>query len=62
VRTGGAAGDLRALYHYIRSLGPVGDPAPAFLPPDRVPPRPYNQLPDLSRSSAPARAEEARAS
>lgn len=46
--------DLRALYHYIRSLAPLGAPAPAFLPPDREPPRPYNQLPDLS-GAAPAR-------
>jgi mono/diheme cytochrome c family protein len=45
--------DLRALYHYIRSLAPLGEPAPAFLPPDNVPPRPFNQLPDLSRSQAP---------
>jgi mono/diheme cytochrome c family protein len=40
--------DLRALYHYIRSLAPLGTPAPAFLLPDREPPRPYHQLPDLS--------------
>lgn len=40
--------DLRALYRYIRSLAPLGEPAPAFLPPDREPPPPYNVLPDLS--------------
>lgn len=40
--------DLKAMYQYIRSLRPVGQPAPAFLPPDQVPPRPYNQLPDMS--------------
>jgi mono/diheme cytochrome c family protein len=40
--------DLRAIYHYVRSLSPLGSPAPAFLPPEREPPRPYNQLPDLS--------------
>jgi mono/diheme cytochrome c family protein len=40
--------DLRAMYHYIRSLTPLGQPAPAFLPSDQVPPRPYTQLPDMS--------------
>jgi mono/diheme cytochrome c family protein len=25
--------DLRALYHYIRHLGPAGAPAPAYVPP-----------------------------
>lgn len=25
--------DLRAVYHYIRSLGPAGKPAPPYLPP-----------------------------
>jgi mono/diheme cytochrome c family protein len=28
---------------YVQNLS-----APAFLPPDRVPPRPYQQLPDMS--------------
>ena len=40
--------ELKAMYHYIRSLTPVGQPAPSFLPPDQVPPRPYQQLPDMS--------------
>jgi mono/diheme cytochrome c family protein len=40
--------DLRAMYRYIRSLAPLGEPAPAFLPPDQMPPRPYQQLPDMS--------------
>src|SRR5262245_45512536 len=40
--------DLRAMYRYIRSLTPLGEPAPSFLPPDQVPPRPYQQLPDMS--------------
>lgn len=35
-------------YHYICSLTPVGPPAPSFLPPDQAPPRPYQQLPDMS--------------
>jgi mono/diheme cytochrome c family protein len=37
--------DLRAMYRYIRSLSPTGAPAPAFLPPDRMPTPPFVQLP-----------------
>lgn len=37
--------DLRALYHYISWLGPAGKPAPAYLPPDQVPPPPFVQFP-----------------
>ena len=33
--------DLRAMYEFIRHLGPAGKPAPAFLPPDVEPPLPY---------------------
>ena len=40
--------DLKAMYHYIRSLKPVGKPAPDVLPPDKMPARPYQQLPDMS--------------
>ena len=40
--------ELRAMYQYMRSLKPAGKPAPAFLPPDQVPSRPYQQLPDMS--------------
>ncbi len=40
--------DLKAMYRYIRSLGPAGQPAPAFLAPDQTPKPPYNQLPDMS--------------
>jgi mono/diheme cytochrome c family protein len=32
--------DLRAIYRYIRSLGPVGEQAPAYLPPGIDPPLP----------------------
>jgi mono/diheme cytochrome c family protein len=35
--------DRRALYRLIRSLGPAGTPAPAFLPPGQTPPVPYVQ-------------------
>jgi mono/diheme cytochrome c family protein len=37
--------DLRAMYQYIRSLGPAGAPAQAFLPPDKEPKPPYIQYP-----------------
>ena len=37
--------DLRALYHYIRSLGPVGTPAPKYVPPDQSPKTPYIEWP-----------------
>lgn len=33
--------DLRSIYRYIRALGPAGVPAPAYLPPDVQPDRPY---------------------
>lgn len=37
--------DLRAIYRFIRNLGPAGEPAPAYLPPDQEPPKPYIQFP-----------------
>jgi len=40
--------DLRMIYRYIRSLAPLGAAAPDFLPAERAPRPPYNQLPDLS--------------
>jgi hypothetical protein len=33
--------DLRAFYQYVRNLGPIGDPAPEYLPPDKAPPPPF---------------------
>ena len=33
--------DLRAMYRYIRSLGPAGDPAPAYVAPGGVVTTPY---------------------
>ena len=38
-------GDLRAMYRYIRSLGPAGKSAPAYLPPDKTPPEPVVRFP-----------------
>ena len=37
--------DLRAMYRYVRHLGPAGKPAPQYVPPDRTPPSPYVQFP-----------------
>jgi len=37
--------DLKALYRYVRHLGPAGKPAPGDLPPDQTPPPPYVQFP-----------------
>jgi mono/diheme cytochrome c family protein len=37
--------DRRAIYHFIKSLGPVGKPAPAYLPPNEQPKGPYAQFP-----------------
>ncbi|MCO6429775.1 MAG: cytochrome C [Deltaproteobacteria bacterium] len=37
--------DLRALYHFIKFLGPAGDPAPAYVPPGVEPKTPYALFP-----------------
>jgi len=37
--------DLRALYQYIKSLQPVGSPAPSYVPPDKQAPPPFIQWP-----------------
>lgn len=39
------AADVRAIYKYIRYLGPAGTPAPKFVPADKAPPQPYVQFP-----------------
>ncbi len=44
--------DRRALYRFIRSLGPGGAPAPAYLPPGQKPAAPYFEL--VLPSSPPA--------
>lgn len=48
--------DRRALYRFIRSLGPAGDPAPLALPPGQVPSAPYLALvlPEAVVPEAPA--------
>lgn len=37
--------DLRALYRFVRHLGPAGAEAPAYVPPDKEPKPPYVQFP-----------------
>jgi mono/diheme cytochrome c family protein len=37
--------DLRALYRFVRWLGPAGDPAPTYVPPDQEAPQPYVLFP-----------------
>jgi mono/diheme cytochrome c family protein len=41
--------DLKALYRFIVHLGPGGDPAPAYLPPDQEPKPPYVTFPALPK-------------
>jgi mono/diheme cytochrome c family protein len=38
--------DLRAMYRYVRHLGPAGTPAPAYLPPDKSPSGPVVKFPE----------------
>jgi mono/diheme cytochrome c family protein len=37
--------DVRSIYRFVRHLGPVGDPAPAFVPPGQTPNGPFVQFP-----------------
>jgi mono/diheme cytochrome c family protein len=37
--------DLRAIYRFVHHLGPAGEPAPAYLPPNQEPPQPYVTFP-----------------
>ncbi len=37
--------DLRAIYHFVRSLGDPGQPAPAYLPPGQEPQTAYASFP-----------------
>lgn len=48
------AEDRRALYRFIRALGPAGGKAPEFLPPGQPPAPPYMQL--VLPAAAPAAA------
>ena len=37
--------DLKAIYQFVRTLSPAGEPAPAFVAPGREPQTPYIQFP-----------------
>ena len=37
--------DLRAIHRFVRSLGPGGGPAPAYVPPNQEPKPPYVTFP-----------------
>ncbi len=37
--------DLKAIYQFIRQLGPAGEPAPSYLPPGKEPPPPFVTFP-----------------
>jgi mono/diheme cytochrome c family protein len=37
--------DLRAIYQFVRHLGPAGKPAPAYVPPGRIPDGPVVRFP-----------------
>ena len=38
-------GDVKAIYAYLKHLGPAGEPAPPYLPPDQEPKGPYVTFP-----------------
>jgi mono/diheme cytochrome c family protein len=37
--------DVRAIYQYLKYAGPAGEPAPAYVPPDKEPMPPFVQFP-----------------
>jgi hypothetical protein len=37
--------DMKSIYQFIRYLGPGGEPAPAYVPPDQEPKTPYALFP-----------------
>lgn len=37
--------DVRAIYRYLKYMGPAGQPAPAYVPPDKTPSGPFVQFP-----------------
>jgi mono/diheme cytochrome c family protein len=40
-----ATKDVRAIYQYLKYAGPAGEPAPAYVPPDKEPMPPFVQFP-----------------
>ena len=41
--------DLRAVYRYLKHMGPAGEAAPAYVPPDKEPIPPFVQFPAAPR-------------
>jgi mono/diheme cytochrome c family protein len=37
--------DVRAIYRYLKHMGPAGEAAPAYVPPDKEPAPPFVQFP-----------------
>ena len=37
--------DVKAIYAYLKHLGPAGEPAPAYVPPDQTPAGPFVTFP-----------------
>jgi hypothetical protein len=37
--------DVKAIYAYLKHLGPAGQPAPQYVPPDKTPSGPFVQFP-----------------
>ena len=37
--------DVTAIYAYLKHLGPAGEPAPAYVPPDKSPAGPFVKFP-----------------
>ena len=40
-----SARDVKAIYAYLKHLGPAGQPAPNYVPPDKTPAGPFVQFP-----------------
>ena len=40
--------DLKAIYHYVKALGPAGEPTTVYVPPGREPQQPYVLFPSGS--------------
>jgi len=38
--------DIKAIYAYLKYLGPAGQPAPHYVPPDKTPGGPFVQFPE----------------
>ena len=41
--------DVKAIYAYLKHLGPAGASAPAYVPPDKAPAGPFVKFPDPPR-------------